>query len=103
MSCHFDGNTKVSGVKNGNKRKISLDISPELLIKVDQPAADIGQSRAGLINMAIYRAGYLICPPMQRSRRSVREWRLILMRAVSDARYKVITYALRKRKNEETL
>ena len=51
-----DGSAKVSGVKKGNKRQISLTIAPELLMKVDQLAADLGQSRAGLINMAIYRA-----------------------------------------------
>jgi hypothetical protein len=51
-----DGAAKVAGVKKGNKRQISLTIAPELLAKVDQLAAHLGQSRAGLINMAIHRA-----------------------------------------------
>ena len=50
-----DGTAKVAGVKKGNKRQISLTITPELLAKVDQMAAELGQSRAGLINMAIHR------------------------------------------------
>ena len=50
-----DGVAKVAGVKKGNKRQISLTITPELLVKVDQLAAELGQSRAGLINMAIHR------------------------------------------------
>ncbi len=43
-------------MKRGNKRQVSLAIVPELLMKADQLAADLGRSRAGLINMAIYRA-----------------------------------------------
>ncbi len=50
-----DGAVKVAGVKKGNKRQISLTIAPELLVKVDQWAAELGQSRAGVINMAIHR------------------------------------------------
>lgn len=39
----------------GNKRQISLTINPALLDKVDAMAAEMGQTRAGIINMAIYR------------------------------------------------
>ncbi len=39
----------------GNKRQISLTIAPALLEKVDAMAAEMGQTRAGIINMAIYR------------------------------------------------
>lgn len=46
----------VRGVKKGNKRQISLTIAPPLLAKVDEMAAELGQSRATVINMAIYRA-----------------------------------------------
>lgn len=44
------------GVKKGNKVQISLTISPGLLDRIDALAADLGQSRAGIINLAIYRA-----------------------------------------------
>ncbi|EKN6008498.1 ribbon-helix-helix protein, CopG family [Yersinia enterocolitica] len=39
----------------GNKRQISLTINPALLEKVDEMATEMGQSRAAIINMAIYR------------------------------------------------
>ena len=39
----------------GNKRQISLTINPALLDKVDAMAAELGQTRAAVINMAIYR------------------------------------------------
>lgn len=39
----------------GNKRQISLTINPALLDKVDEMAAEMGQTRAAIINMAIYR------------------------------------------------
>lgn len=42
------------GVRKGNKRQISLTITPELLERVDQMARRLGQSRAAVINMAIY-------------------------------------------------
>lgn len=45
----------VKGVTKGNKRQISLTITPALLEKVDEMAAKLGQSRAAVINMAIYR------------------------------------------------
>lgn len=44
------------GVKKGRRLQISLTIAPALLDKVDRLAAKLGQSRAALINMAIYRA-----------------------------------------------
>jgi hypothetical protein len=44
------------GVAKGNKRQITLTIAPELLRKVDEMAQRTGQGRAGIINMAIYRA-----------------------------------------------
>lgn len=47
---------KPRGVKKGNKQQISLTIAPTLLTKIDEMAAELGQSRAAVINMAIYRA-----------------------------------------------
>lgn len=47
---------KVRGVKKGNKQQISLTIAPALLLKIDELAEQLGQSRAAVINMAIYRA-----------------------------------------------
>lgn len=51
-----DSGQAVKGVKKGNKQQISLTISPELLAKVDALAAKMGQSRAAVINLAIYQA-----------------------------------------------
>jgi len=51
-----DADVKPRGVKKGNKRQISLTIAPALLVKIDEMAAELGQSRAAVINMAIYRA-----------------------------------------------
>lgn len=51
-----DAEAKPRGVIKGNKRQISLTIAPSLLIKIDEMAAELGQSRAAIINMAIYRA-----------------------------------------------
>ncbi|AHK22067.1 MULTISPECIES: CopG family transcriptional regulator [Yersinia] len=48
--------TKPKGVKKGKKQQITLTISPELLEKIDEKAAEIGQSRAGYINMACHNA-----------------------------------------------
>lgn len=42
------------GVMRGRKEQITLTIAPELLAKVDEIAARMGQSRAALINRAIY-------------------------------------------------
>ena len=47
---------KKAGAKKTVKQQISLKIAPELLERVDQLAAELGQSRAAVINMAIYRA-----------------------------------------------
>ncbi|MDR0378377.1 MAG: ribbon-helix-helix domain-containing protein [Candidatus Accumulibacter sp.] len=44
------------GVAKGNKRQITLTISPELLRKVDEVASRSGQARAAIINMAIFSA-----------------------------------------------
>lgn len=44
------------GIAKGNKRQISLTIAPALLRQVDELAQKTGQTRAGLINLAIYRA-----------------------------------------------
>ena len=43
------------GVLKGKKRQITLTIMPELLEKVDALARKLGQSRAAVINMAVYR------------------------------------------------
>ena len=51
-----DAEARPRGVKKGNKQQISLTISPELLAKVDTLAARMGQSRAAVINLAIYQA-----------------------------------------------
>lgn len=48
--------TYEKGVAKGNKRQITLTISPELLRKVDEVAKRTGQARAAVINMAIFRA-----------------------------------------------
>ncbi len=44
------------GIPKGHKRQITLTIAPEMLRKVDEVAKRTGQGRAGIINMAIYRA-----------------------------------------------
>ena len=51
-----DAEAETKGVKKGNKRQITLTIAPGLLAKVDELAAELGQSRAAIINMAVYRA-----------------------------------------------
>lgn len=51
-----DSAPKVRGVRKGKRQQISLTIKPELLDKVDELADELGQSRAAIINMAIYRA-----------------------------------------------
>ena len=47
---------KIKGVRKGNKQQISLTIQPMLLEKIDALALQLGQSRAAVINLAIYRA-----------------------------------------------
>lgn len=42
------------GVMRGRKEQITLTIAPDLLAKVDNMANKMGQSRAALINRAIY-------------------------------------------------
>lgn len=51
-----DSGTTARGVTKGHKRQISLTIAPNLLERVDELATELGQSRAAIINMAIYRA-----------------------------------------------
>ena len=51
-----DAEPKPRGVRKGNRQQISLTIAPSLLEKVDELAAEIGQSHAAVINVAIYRA-----------------------------------------------
>ena len=46
---------RAGGVRRGTKQQITLTIAPELLAKVDELAQRMGQSRAALINLAIYR------------------------------------------------
>ncbi len=43
-------------VRKGKKLQITLTITPTLLERVDKLALKLGQSRAAVINMAIYRA-----------------------------------------------
>lgn len=44
------------GVAKGNKRQITLTIAPHLLRRVDEVAQRTGQTRAGIINLAVARA-----------------------------------------------
>lgn len=48
--------TYEKGIAKGNKRQITLTITPELLRKVDEVAKRTGQARAAVINLAIFRA-----------------------------------------------
>jgi hypothetical protein len=53
----FIGNApdaRRKGVIRGKKEQITLTIAPELLAKVDAIASRMGQSRAALINRAIF-------------------------------------------------
>ena len=43
-------------VRRGKKIQITLTITEELLDRVDGRAAELGQSRAGIINLAIVQA-----------------------------------------------
>ena len=47
---------KEQSARREVKKLISLKIAPTLLERVDQLAAELGQSRAAVINLAIYRA-----------------------------------------------
>lgn len=51
-----DAPKKPRGVMKGKRQQITLTIPPALLSQVDALAEQIGQSRAAVINMAIYRA-----------------------------------------------
>ncbi|MCK0509787.1 ribbon-helix-helix domain-containing protein [Aromatoleum buckelii] len=51
-----DSPKKPRGVIKGKRQQITLTMPPALLEKVDALAAELGQSRAAVINMAIYRA-----------------------------------------------
>ena len=53
----FIGSARDSGRKGvirGRKEQITLTIAPGLLAKIDDIASRMGQSRAALINRAIY-------------------------------------------------
>jgi len=43
------------GVMKGKKEQITLTLTPEMLTKVDTLAQRMGQSRAAVINLAIFR------------------------------------------------
>lgn len=47
--------SKPKYVRKGKKLQVTLTITPTLLERVDELAAKLGQSRAAVINMAIYR------------------------------------------------
>ncbi len=47
---------EVKGVMRGNKRQISLTLSPGMLPQIDQAADELGISRAAWISMTIARA-----------------------------------------------
>ena len=47
--------TQRKGVRRGRKEQVTLTITPDLLARVDELATRTGQSRAALINLAIYR------------------------------------------------
>jgi len=51
-----DGDGSVrKGVIKGRKEQITLTIAPDMLGKVDELARRMGQSRAAVINLAIFR------------------------------------------------
>jgi hypothetical protein len=47
--------TYDKGIAKGNRRQISLTITPELLRQVDEAAASMGIGRAGFICSAIFK------------------------------------------------
>lgn len=55
ISSAPDAAATKAGVQRRTKQQITLTITPELLEKVDNMAKRMGQSRAALINLAIYR------------------------------------------------
>ena len=56
IAAATDGEIVRRGVLRGKKQQITLTIMPDLLNKVDAMARRLGQSRAAVINMAVYRA-----------------------------------------------
>lgn len=48
------GVARPRGVMKGRRQQITLTIAPALLQKVDTLAAELGQSRAAVINLALY-------------------------------------------------
>ncbi len=54
-SADLPGHEGVKGVFKGHKRQITLTIAPKLLQGVDALAKRTGQTRAALINLAIWR------------------------------------------------
>jgi hypothetical protein len=50
------GDDYNKGVAKGNKRQITLTMAPHLLRRVDEMAQRTGQTRAGIINLAVSRA-----------------------------------------------
>lgn len=51
-----DAPKKPRGVIKGKRQQITLTISPDLLEKADALAAELGLSRAAVINLALHRA-----------------------------------------------
>lgn len=50
------GDDYSKGVAKGHKRQITLTMAPHLLRRVDEMAQRTGQTRAGIINLAVSRA-----------------------------------------------
>jgi hypothetical protein len=50
------GDDYNKGVAKGHKRQITLTMAPHLLRRVDEMAQRTGQTRAGIINLAVSRA-----------------------------------------------
>jgi hypothetical protein len=56
LPSHSKTGKLVKRVRKGHKVQISLTITEEMLDRVDAMAQKLGQSRAGVINLAIYQA-----------------------------------------------
>ena len=56
LPSHSKTGRPVKRVRKGHKVQISLTITEEMLDRVDAMAQKLGQSRAGVINLAIYQA-----------------------------------------------
>jgi hypothetical protein len=48
------GGQEAPGIKRGKKNQISVALSPSLLMQLDAAAKRMGQSRNGLISLAVY-------------------------------------------------